>query len=121
RIMQRDPRWYLARFVRFVGVLAPLVGALVCGRLLAPYLPSFVTWVGTLGVWGPLAFVGVYILGVVCMMPVFLLTIASGAVFGVVRASVFVMTGSLTGALLAFLISRYLMRDIVTRRIANNP
>ena len=54
-------------------------------------------------------------------MPVFLLTIASGAVFGVVRASLFVMTGSLVGAFFAFLISRYLIRDIVARRIATNP
>ncbi len=114
-------RRHLTNLGRLLGVAVPLVGAVACGKLLAPYLPSFSAWVSSLGVWGPIAFVTVYVLGVVCLMPVFLLTIASGAVFGVVRASIFVMTGSLIGAFFAFLISRYLIRDLVARRIAKNP
>ena len=114
-------RRHLNNLGRLLGVAVPLVGAVACGKLLAPYLPSFSAWVSSLGVWGPIAFITVYVIGVVCLLPVFLLTIASGAVFGVVRASFFVMTASLIGALFAFLISRYLIRDIVARRIATNP
>ena len=114
-------RRHLMNLGRLLGIAVPLVGAVACGRLLQPYLPGFTAWVAALGVWGPITFVAVYILGVVCLMPVFLLTIASGAIFGVVHATIYVMTGSLIGAFLAFLISRYLIRDIVARRIAANP
>lgn len=114
-------RRHLTNLGRLLGVAVPLVGAVACGKLLAPYLPGFTAWVSGLGVWGPIAFITVYVIGVVCLMPVFLLTIASGAIFGVVRASVYVMTGSLVGAFFAFLIARYLIRDIVARRISTNP
>jgi uncharacterized membrane protein YdjX (TVP38/TMEM64 family) len=114
-------RSILTNVGRLMGVVIPLVGAVAAGRLVQPYLPGFTAWVSSLGVWGPIAFIGVYVLGVICMMPVFLLTIASGAIFGVVKASIFVMTGSLVGAFFAFLIARYLIRDTVARYIAKNP
>lgn len=88
--------------------------------MLAPYLPEFTKWVGSLGVWGPLAFIAVYIIGVICLMPVFLLTIASGAVFGVTHAALYVMTASLTGALCSFLIARYLIRGKIIERISRD-
>lgn len=114
-------RRHLTNLGRLLGVAVPLVGAVACSKLLAPYLPAFTAWVSSLGVWGPITFVAVYVIGVVCLMPVFLLTIASGAVFGVLRASAFVMAASVIGAFCAFLISRYLIRDMVARRIATNP
>ena len=102
-------------------VLLPIFAALVCGKLLAPYLPAFTDWVGTLGVWGPLAFIATYVIAVVFMMPAFLLIIAGGAIFGATRGFIFSMTGALVGAFCAFLIARYLVRDFVTRKIATNP
>lgn len=114
-------RRHLTNFGKLLGIALPLVGAVAAGKFAQPYLPAFTEWVGTLGVWGPIAFITVYVIGVVCMMPVFLLTIASGAIFGVIRASIFVMTGSLIGAFFAFLIARYLIRDLVARRISTNP
>ncbi|MGV3708202.1 MAG: TVP38/TMEM64 family protein [Gemmatimonas sp.] len=113
-------RSILTNVGRLMGVAIPLVAAVAAGRMVQPYLPGFTAWVSSLGVWGPIAFIGVYVLGVICMMPVFLLTIASGAIFGVVKASIFVMTGSLVGAFFAFLIARYLIRDTVARYIAKN-
>ncbi|MBC8089151.1 MAG: TVP38/TMEM64 family protein [Phycisphaerae bacterium] len=106
---------------RLAGVAVPLVGAVTAGRMLTPYLPDFTAWVGTLGVWGPLAFIAIYALGAVCLLPVFLLTIASGAIFGVARGSLYVMIGATLGALGGFLVARYLIRDFVAHRIAKNP
>lgn len=113
-------RRHFVNLGRLAGVALPLVGAVAAGKLLAPYLPQFTAWVGTLGVWGPLAFIAVYVLAVVLLAPAFLLTIASGAIFGVARGSFYVMTGAMLGALTAFLVSRYLIRDFVARRIASN-
>lgn len=106
---------------RLLGVALPLIGAVAAGKLVQPYLPAFTHWVETLGVWGPLAFITVYVLSVVFLMPAFLLTIASGAIFGVARGSIYVMIGAMLGGLCAFLIARYLIRDFVARRIAKNP
>ncbi len=104
-----------------VGIAIPIVFALLLGRFLAPWLPDFSDWVHTLGVWAPVVFVIGYIAVVVLMLPAFLLIIAGGAVFGVVKGSMLVMTGALTGGAAAFLIARYLARSVVERRVAANP
>ena len=114
-------RQHFVNLGRLLGVALPLVGAVAAGKLVAPYLPAFTAWVGTLGVWGPLAFIAVYVVAVVFLMPAFLLTIASGAIFGVARGSFYVMAGAMLGGLAAFLISRYLIRDFVARHIAEKP
>lgn len=73
-----------------------------------------------LGPWGPLAFIAVYILACVSLAPGAILTLGAGALFGVLRGTIFVSIGSVLGATLTFLIGRYLARDWVTRKIAGN-
>ena len=111
----------LKNISRVVGVAVPLVFGLVVGRLLAPWLPQFAAWVHIMGVWAPLAFVGAYVAIVVLMLPAFLLTIVAGAVFGVVEGVALVITGAVIGGTLAFLLGRYVARDFVAKRVAQNP
>lgn len=111
----------LKNITRAVGIAVPLVFGLVVGRLLSPWLPQFATWVHTLGAWAPFAFVGAYITVVVLMLPAFLLTMVAGAVFGMVKGSVLVMTGAVVGGTTAFLLGRYVARDFVAKRVAQNP
>ncbi len=114
-------RFDLKSVLRAVGVAIPIVFGLVIGRLLSPWLPQFAAWVHTLGVWAPFAFVVAYVIVVICMFPAFLLIMVGGAVFGVVNGSMLAMTGALIGGTCAFLIGRYLARDVVARRVAKNP
>lgn len=107
--------------LRVVGIAIPIVLGLLLGRMVSPWLPQLSAWVDTLGVWGPVAFVAVYVAVVVLMLPAFLLIMAGGAVFGVVKGSLLVMTGAVTGGTVAFLIARYLARAFVARRVAANP
>jgi len=107
--------------LRAVGVAIPIVFGLAVGRLLSPYLPQFAAWVHTLGLWAPFAFVGAYVVVVICMLPAFLLIMVGGAVFGVVKGSALALTGAMIGGTCAFLIARYLARDIVARRVSHNP
>jgi uncharacterized membrane protein YdjX (TVP38/TMEM64 family) len=104
-----------------VGVAIPIVFGLMLGRLLSPYLPQFSTWVHTLGLWAPIAYVAAYVVVVVLMLPAFLLIMVGGAVFGVVEGTALAMCGALVGGSCAFLIARYLARDLVQRRVAKNP
>ena len=97
--------------------MAPL-GA---GRVAGAWLPRFAAWVGTLGVWGPIVFVAVYAALVVALVPGSLLTLAAGAIFGVVGGVVYVFVAATLGAAAAFLISRYVARNAVERWIAGSP
>lgn len=77
-------------------------------------------WVGQLGPWGPVLFIGLYVVATVLFLPGSVLTLGAGAVFGVVWGSVYVSIASTLGATSAFLVGRYLARDAIARRIGGN-
>ncbi len=77
-------------------------------------------WVAGLGPVGVIAFIAIYILACVFMLPGSVLTLGAGAVFGVVKGSVIVSVSATLGATAAFLVGRYLARDAVARRIEGN-
>lgn len=97
------------------------VGVLVLvGRQLGAYVPQFANWVGSLGVWGPVVFIAGYALATVAFIPGSILTLAAGAIFGLVQGTLFVFLGAWIGSALAFLVARYLARSPIERRLANN-
>jgi uncharacterized membrane protein YdjX (TVP38/TMEM64 family) len=66
------------------------------------------------------AFVAAYIVVTICMLPAFVLTMAGGAVFGVLEGSVLVFIGSTIGALIAFTLGRTILRDRVAEQVRKN-
>lgn len=104
-----------------MGLALPIIVGLLAGRFLAPWIPRFGEFVRDMGVWAPVIFVATYIAGVVLMMPVFLLIMVGGAVFGIAKGSLLAMTSALVGGTFAFLIARYAARDVVARRVARHP
>jgi uncharacterized membrane protein YdjX (TVP38/TMEM64 family) len=54
------------------------------------------------------------------MLPGSILTLGAGAVFGVVHGTLLVSLSSTAGATAAFLVGRYLAREMVARRVAGN-
>ena len=107
--------------MRAAGIAVPLMAGIAIGQLATPYLPGFSAWVQTLGMWAPLAFVAAYIGVVLFLLPAFLLTMAGGAVFGVVKGSALVLAGATIGGTLAFLLGRTVLRASVARRVAAHP
>lgn len=83
-------------------------------------LQQVLDWIGTLGPWGPILFIGIYVVATVLLIPGSVLTLGAGAVFGVVRGSLYVSIASTVGATCAFLVGRYLARQAVARRIEGN-
>ncbi|MBI5418759.1 MAG: TVP38/TMEM64 family protein [Deltaproteobacteria bacterium] len=62
-------------------------------------------------------FVLVYIVQTAFSLPgAAILSLASGAIFGVFQGTLYVVTGATVGAVLAFLVSRTLLRDWVVRK-----
>jgi len=72
--------------------------------------------VRSLGPWGPLAFMALYVVGPALFLPGAPLTIAAGILFGPVWGTVYTIIGATGGATLAFVIARYLGREWVERR-----
>ena len=124
-MQHRRPEWAahpapppMTRAVRWIVPLVVVAAALVLfGRSLAGYVPRFAAAVEGLGPWAPAAFVLGYVAAAVAFVPGSLLTLAAGALFGLVRGVVYVMLGATLGATAAFLVSRYLVRGRVEARV----
>ena len=101
-----------------VAVLAALV---LLGRQAGGWLVAFAGWVNGLGAWGPIVFIAGYVAAAVAFVPGVLLTLAAGALFGLVWGVVYVFVAAVLGSSAAFLIGRYVARAAVERRIAGNP
>lgn len=100
---------------------AALAALLYFGRGVAERLPEFALWVKSLGVWGPVAFMTGYVVAALVLAPAFLLTVSAGAIWGLRLGVLYVMIGATLGAVAAFVVSRYLMRQFVERYVLRNP
>jgi uncharacterized membrane protein YdjX (TVP38/TMEM64 family) len=83
-------------------------------------MQSILEWVESLGAMGAIAFIAIYILATIAFVPGLLLTLGAGLLFGVVWGSVYVFVASTAGAILAFWIGRYLLRNWISKKIAGN-
>lgn len=77
-------------------------------------------WIKTIGPWGPIAFIIIYILATVLFLPGSLLTLGAGLLFGPIFGSIYVSVASTIGATCAFLVGRYLARGWVSQQIEGN-
>ena len=65
------------------------------------------------GLWAPVVFILIYIVGTVLFLPGTILTITGGLIFGPLLGTVYNLIGATVGASLAFVLGRYLARDWV--------
>ena len=100
--------------------LAVLAGLILGGKQAGAYVPQFAQWVEGLGVWGPVVFILGYAIAAVAFIPGSLLTLAAGAIFGLVEGTVYTLIGATLGSAAAFLVARYLARGRIERKIAGN-
>ncbi|MBK8915368.1 MAG: VTT domain-containing protein [Phycisphaerales bacterium] len=117
RPSQRVSRW--VNGVSFIVLVACLI-------LLARVLPvdravqAIQGGVDQLGVFGSVVFAAAYILAGLLFVPGSALTLASGALFGLVWGTAIVSIASTITAALAFLIARYAARERVRRAAGRN-
>ncbi|MEH2332853.1 TVP38/TMEM64 family protein [Nostoc sp.] len=77
-------------------------------------------WIDNLGTVGAIAFIALYIIATIAFFPGSILTLGAGVIFGVIWGSLYVFVGATLGATAAFLVGRYLARDWVAQKIADN-
>ncbi len=105
---------------RIVLLAAAVVGLILLGRQGGAYIPIFAEWVKGLGVWGPVVFIVGYVVAAVAFIPGSLLTLAGGAIFGLTKGVAIVFLAAVLGSSAAFLVSRYVARGMIERRLAGN-
>jgi uncharacterized membrane protein YdjX (TVP38/TMEM64 family) len=108
---------------RALSLLAVVVLLATAGLILPAreYLSAALGWIASHRESSWLAFIALYVLATVCMVPGLILTVAAGAVFGVARGVVLVSVASVLGASAAFFIGRTVARGWTQRRIAAWP
>jgi len=107
-------------FGRIALLVGVVVGLIFMGRQVGGYLPDFIAWVNSLGVWGPVVFIAGYVVAAVAFVPGSVLTLAAGAIFGLGKGVVIVFIAAVLGSTAAFLVSRYVARGAIERRLAGN-
>lgn len=96
-----------------------IVGLLVTVVLMKPHqhLVAAREWLAQVGPWAPIMFVLLYVVATVLLVPGSALTLAAGALFGVVRGTLLVSFAATLGATTAFLVGRHLARTWVEARL----
>jgi uncharacterized membrane protein YdjX (TVP38/TMEM64 family) len=84
-------------------------------------LYTVLAWIKTLGYLAPIAFIGIYNLATILLIPGSLLTLGGGFIFGAIWGSIYVLIAATLGATFAFLIGRYLSRDWVRQQLDKYP
>ncbi len=90
---------------------------MILGRRAGGLVPVVAERVARMGAWGPIAFIGVYVVGDLVLIPGSVLSLAGGALFGFIRGTLLVFLASTLGAVAAFLVARYIALRYVQRRI----
>jgi uncharacterized membrane protein YdjX (TVP38/TMEM64 family) len=78
------------------------------------------SWFQGLGVIGYIAYILIYILVAVFMFPASAITIAAGITFGSMLGGTLALIGSTIGACVAFIIAKYVARNVIVSRFSEN-
>jgi len=79
-------------------------------------LATLDAWLGSLGLWAPIVYTILFALGTVAFVPGMIFALAGGALFGPFWGSIWNLAGATLGAMLAFLVARYLAGGWVARK-----
>jgi uncharacterized membrane protein YdjX (TVP38/TMEM64 family) len=103
-------------WIRLISLVAIVLAGLVLARILKiPSESQIRIQVRQLGVFAPWAFIGIYALATLIFIPKAILSIVAGATFGLSLGLIYVLTGAIFGAIIAFLSARFLARQSMGR------
>jgi len=102
-------------------IVAGVVALFLIGRNGASLVPAALEGVRSLGPWAAVAYIGIYVVATVAWIPGSILTLASGAIFGLWAGTALTLVGATLGATAAFLVARYVARSRIERRLGDSP
>jgi len=104
----------------FLVLVATIVVLVVVFHIQDRFL-DLLQWLRNNRTEGAFAFVGIYAVCTVFLVPGALLTLGAGFVFGILVGLLVVVVGAGIGLNLAFLLGRYVFRDAVARKVSEYP
>jgi len=107
-------------FTKIALAVVAVAAFLLVGREAAGLLQDFAAFVEGIGIWAPVVFIAGYALAVVALIPGSLLTLAGGAIFGLLQGTIYVFIAAVIGSIGGFTIARYVARSAVEERISSD-
>jgi uncharacterized membrane protein YdjX (TVP38/TMEM64 family) len=108
--------------VRAAAIAAAIaLAAWWTGRLAAPRLLGAISDIHAYGSAAALAFIGIFTVAVMALVPATVVAVAAGALFGIFPGAVYSFVGGTIGSTCAFLLGRHGARVLVQRRLAAMP
>ena len=84
-------------------------------------MQAILDWIQQQGIWAPCFFMLIYTGAAVAFVPGSVLTLAAGALFGIVKGVVLVSLASTTAAAISFLLGRFALRGWVEKKLGSRP
>jgi uncharacterized membrane protein YdjX (TVP38/TMEM64 family) len=111
-----------SQYLLWAGTVVLLIAVVAAWYFLPvkDWVQSFSAWIQGLGAWGAVVFASVYVIAVVALAPAEIMSIAAGFIFGPWGFPLVVISAT-TGATLAFLVSRYIVRERVKALAQKRP
>ena len=100
-------------FRLILGVFFMSALAVLARRYSLPSCAAIQGQIVSWGAWAPMVFFLIYVLATIAFVPGVLVTLLGGLAFGAWWGTLIVLSASTTGAILAFLIARYIARDAI--------
>ncbi len=113
--MKKSGKWIVVALV--VITLSILTAVLP----VKDWIRGFIGWVQQLGPPGVIVFIVVYALATVLFLPGWIFTVSAGLIYGIAGGTLVALAGAITGATLAFLVARYLLRQHIEEFAKKNP
>ena len=104
----------LFRFSLFIALIAGIATVILYRDQLSA--DALQQWLENAGAAAPVLFMLIYIAGTIFFLPGSLLTLVGGALFGPVLGTFYNLTAATIGAMLSFIVARYLASDWVTNK-----
>jgi len=107
-------------FLGFVLCVVVLATLLLTGAPIGTWVVNLVEWIASLGIRGGILFALIYMVVTVCLFPQTPLNLAAGFLYGTLWGTVLVALASTAAATIAFLLSRYVARGFITRKLGRH-
>jgi len=107
-------------FYAGMGLLL-VVAIVVLGGEIGHHIRAIDSWIASLGPWGVLAFIGLFVLATSFFMPETVLSIMAGALFGVMEGLAAVVAAGIAAATVQFLLSRRVLRPRIEKTLGSKP
>lgn len=119
--MSEPPSSRAQTALRLAAVAAVLAAIVYYRAPIRAEIQALAEWVKTLGPWGPLVFIALYVAAAVAFVPGSILTVSAGAIFGLLAGTVYVFIGATIAACVSFALARGVLRSAIEHRLENNP